>query len=94
MHGCITGLLVCAVSTAHAQKSVRQNAASEKGLELVFDKLRQARAVLRLDLSEERLEVFAHQTMQDRLLRPPPLVKDRVSRRGAQHGFAFQSHPD
>ena len=30
-------LLVCAVSTAHVQKSVRQNAALEKGLELVPD---------------------------------------------------------
>jgi hypothetical protein len=32
--------------------------------------------------------------MQDRFLRPPPLVLDRVRRRGAQHGFAFQSHAD
>jgi hypothetical protein len=32
-------LLVCADSTAHTQKSVRQNAAFEKGLELVVDKL-------------------------------------------------------
>jgi len=76
-------LLVRAVSTVHAQKTVRQNPAFENGLELVFDKLRQARAGLGLDLSEERLEVFAHQTMQDRLLRPPPLVTGRVHRRGS-----------
>jgi len=31
--------------------------------------------------------------MQDRLLRPPPLVPERMRRRGAQHGFALQSHP-
>ncbi len=35
--------------------------------------------------------MFPHQAMQDRLLRPPPLVMVRVRRRGAQHGFAFQS---
>ena len=39
---------------------MRQNAAFEKSLELVFDKLRQAHTVLRLDLSEERLEMFPH----------------------------------
>ena len=37
--------------------------------------------------------MFAHQVMQDRLFRPPPLVMGRVRRRGAQHGFALQSHP-
>ena len=57
-------------------------------------KLRQARSVLRLDLGEERLEMFPHQAMQDRFLRPPPLVMDRARRRGAQHGFAFPSYPD
>ena len=80
---------VRAVSTVHAQKTVRQNPAFEKGLELVFDKLRQARAGPGLDLGEEGLEMFPHQAMQDRLLRPPPLVMDRVRRRGAQHGCAF-----
>jgi hypothetical protein len=38
--------------------------------------------------------MFPHQAMQDRLLGPPPLATDRVRRRGAQHGFALQSHPD
>ncbi|GAB4182385.1 MAG: hypothetical protein Fur0039_27010 [Rhodocyclaceae bacterium] len=38
--------------------------------------------------------MFPHQPMQERLLRPPPLVLDRVRRRGAQHGFALESHPD
>lgn len=37
--------------------------------------------------------MFPHQAMQDRLLRPPPLVMDRARRRGAQHGVALQSHP-
>ncbi|MCC6608911.1 MAG: hypothetical protein IT515_04445 [Burkholderiales bacterium] len=73
---------------------MRQNATFEKGPELVFDKLRQARAGPNFDLSEERLEMFPHQAMQGRLLRPPPLVPDRVRRRGAQHGFALQSQPE
>jgi len=73
---------------------VRQNPAFEKGLKLVSDKLRQARASHGLDLAEERLQMLSHQPMQECLLGPPPLVLDRVRRRGAQHGFAFQSHPD
>ncbi len=73
---------------------MRQDAAFEKGLERLFDKLQQARVSPDFDRGEERLEMFPHQAMQDRLLRPPPLVMDRVRRRGAQHGFAFPSHPD
>ena len=66
----------------------------EKGLELAPDKHRQARDGPGFGLSEERLEMFPHQTMQDRLLRPPSLLPDHVRRRGARHGFALQSHPD
>jgi hypothetical protein len=85
---------VCAVSTAHAQKSVRQNAALEKVLELVPDERGQTRAVPRFDLSEERHEMLPHQPMQERLLGPPLFVLDRVRRSGAQRWFAFQFHPD
>ena len=87
-------LLVCAVNAAHAQKSVRQNAALEKGLELVPDERGQARAGPGLDLGEEGLQMLPHQPMQERLLGPPPLVADRVRRCGAQRWFALQSHPD
>ena len=73
---------------------MRQDAAFEKGVELVLDKPRQACAGLGLDLGEEGLKIFPHQAMQDRLFRPPPLVVDRVRRCGAQHGFALQSHTD
>ena len=76
-------LLVRAVSTTHAQKSVRQDAAFEKSLELVCDKLQQARVGPDFDLGEEGLEMFPHQAVQGRLLRPPPLVMDRVRRGGA-----------
>src|SRR5262249_19660784 len=67
-------LLVRAVSTAQAQKSVGRNAAFEKGLELVFDKLRQARTSPRFNLSEEALKLFLHHLMERRFLGAPPLV--------------------
>jgi len=78
----------------NTKKSVRQNAAFEKGLELLFDEPGQAGAGPGLDLGEEPLEMFPHQAMPDRLLRAPPLVLDRVRGRGAQHGFALQSHSE
>lgn len=70
-------------ATAHAQKTVRQYAAFEKGLELFFDKFRQARAGLGFDLGEEGLELFLHRLIERRFLRPPPLVvnSDRVASR-------------
>ena len=87
-------LLVCAVSTAHAQKSVRENAALEKGPEVVPYERGQAPAVPRFDLSEERLEMLPRQPMQERLLGPPPLVLDSVRRRGAHRWFALPFNPD
>jgi len=41
---------VAALATAQAQKPVRQNAAFEKGIELICDKVGQARSGLSLDL--------------------------------------------
>ncbi|MBL8383042.1 MAG: hypothetical protein JNM90_08220 [Burkholderiales bacterium] len=73
---------------------MRQDAAFEKGLELVSDKLGQARARPGFDLGEEPIEMSPHQAMQDRLFGSPPLVLDRVRPRGARHGFALQFHPD
>jgi hypothetical protein len=67
-------LLMRAVSAAHAQKTMRQDAAFEKGLELVFDELRQARTGSRFDLGEEGLELFLHHLIERRFLRAPPLV--------------------
>ena len=63
-----------AVRTAHAQKTVRPYAAFEIGLELVFDKLRQARTGFRFDLGEEGLELFLHHLLERRFLRAPLLV--------------------
>jgi hypothetical protein len=45
-----------------------------------------------LDLSEERREMFSHQAMQDRLLRPPPLAY-RTLRAGAARNTALRSSP-
>ena len=63
-----------AVRAAHAQKTVRQDAAFEIGLELVFDKLRQARAGLGFDLGEEGRDLFLHHLIERRLFRAPPFV--------------------
>ena len=49
---------------------------------------------LGLGLGEECLQMLPHHPMQERLLGPPPLVLDRVRRRGAQRWFALQFHPD
>jgi len=38
--------------------------------------------------------MLPQQPMQERVLGPPPLVADRVRRRGVQQGFALQSHPE
>jgi hypothetical protein len=46
---------VAALATAQAEKPVRQNAAGEKGIELVFDKLRQTAST---DLRQEAFEVL------------------------------------
>lgn len=73
---------------------MREDAAFEKGRELVFDEFRQVRAGPGLELGEERLEMIPHQAVQDRLLQPPPLIMDRVRRRGEQHGLALKSHPE
>jgi alpha-D-ribose 1-methylphosphonate 5-triphosphate synthase subunit PhnG len=48
-------LLMHAARTAHVQKTVHQYAAFEIGLELVFDKLRQARTGFRFDLGEGKV---------------------------------------
>ena len=67
-------LLIGAPGAAQAQKAVRQDAAFEKGIELVFDKLRQARPGLRFDLGQEGLELFLDQLIQGRFFRAPSLV--------------------
>ncbi|MDP2242268.1 MAG: hypothetical protein Q8K18_19185 [Burkholderiales bacterium] len=69
---------------AQSQETVGKDPAFEKRVELVFDKLRQARRTPGFDFGEERFEMFLHHAIQRRFLRPPPLVADRVCRRGAQ----------
>ena len=67
-------LLMRAVRTAHAQKAMCQYAAFEKGLELVLDKLRQARTGLCFHLGDEGLQLFLHHLIERRFFRAPPLV--------------------
>ena len=47
-----------ALATAHAKKPVRENAAGEEGIELGFDKLRQAASTLGFDLRQKAFEVL------------------------------------
>ena len=53
-------LFVAALRAAHPQEAVRKDAAFEKRVELVFDKLRQTRHALGFDLGEERFEMSLH----------------------------------
>ena len=76
-------LLVAAPGAAQPQQAMGKDAAFQESIELVLDKLWQARCAPGFDLREKRFEVFPHQAIQDRFLWPPPLVVDRVCRRGA-----------
>ena len=80
----------CAQS-AQAQISVGQNAAFEKSLELVFDKLRQARSGPRFDLSEEALKLFLYHLIERRFFRAPPLVM-KSRRMSSQRRFKRSAH--
>ena len=51
---------------------------AEKGIELVFDKVRQAQTGLRFDLGEEGIELFQGRLIQGRFLGTSPLEIDSV----------------
>jgi hypothetical protein len=55
---------------------MRQYAAFEIGLELVFYKCRQTRACLGFDLGDEGLQLFLHRLIERRFCRAPPLVRN------------------
>ena len=59
---------------AQAHKAVGKDAAFEKGVELVFDKVGSARAALSLDLCQEGLEMFLDHLIQRRFFRSPSFV--------------------
>ncbi len=67
-------LLIGAVCATQAQKTVGQNTAIEKSIELVFDKLWETRPGLALDLGEEGLGMLLYQLVQRRLFGTPALV--------------------
>ena len=73
------------VRTAQAQKTVGEDTAFKKGLELGFDKLGQARPGLKLDLGQEGFEVFLDHLVEDGVFGTPPLVVDAPSRRRQLH---------
>ncbi len=68
---------------------MRENAAFEKGIELVFDKRRQARSCLGFDLRQKSLELFLDQLIQDRFFGAPPLVAYFIER-----DRSFQNYRD
>ena len=68
---------MAAVAAAQAQEAVRQDAALEECIELVFDEGRQARTCGGLHVGEECLGVLLDQPVQRGLLGPMALVVDR-----------------
>ena len=70
-------LVLAAVAAVQAQEAVRQDAALEECIELVFDEGRQARTCGGLHVGEEGLGVLLHQAVQRGLLGPVALVVDR-----------------
>jgi|GEM_PF-1943680 len=52
-----------------------------EGIELLFDKLGQARPGLKLDLGQKGLKVFLNQLVKDGFFGAPPLVVDAFSGR-------------
>jgi len=61
-------LVMPAIGAAQAQEAVRQDAAFEERVELVFDELRRAGTGGFFGLREERLGVLLHQTALTRSL--------------------------
>ncbi len=74
-----TSFLMGTLGAAQSEKPVGEDAAFEKGIELVFDKRRQARSCLDFDLRQESLELFLDQLIQDSFFGAPPLVVNWVS---------------
>ncbi len=66
------------LGTAQAQKAVGEDAALEKGVELVLDERRQRHAGLRLRLRKECREVFLDQLIEYRVFGAPTFVVNRV----------------
>ena len=70
-------LVVAAVATAQTREAVRQDAAFEEGVELVFDELRQVCPGSAFGLSEECRGVLLHKAVQRGLFRAVAFVVDR-----------------
>jgi len=78
---------VPAVAAAQAHEAVGEDAALEKGIELVTHKLRQVGASRVLSLPEESGGVLLHQAVQRGLLRSVALVVDRGAVRHPDRRF-------
>ena len=67
-------LIVAALAAAQPQEAVRQDAASQEGVELVLDERPQFGAGAGLGVGDEAGRVLLHQTIQRGLLRAMALV--------------------
>lgn len=76
---------IIAVSRSHQH----QDAALQIRLELVLDKLRQTRPGVRFDLGKERFQIFLHDPIERRFLRPVPIVGEPCTR---LHGLQRRRH--
>ena len=70
-------LVVAAAATAQPQEAMRQDAALQKGVELVLHELRQVGSGGGFDLGEESRGVLLHQAVQRGLVGAVALVVDR-----------------
>jgi hypothetical protein len=59
--------------------------ALQEGIELLFDKIGQARPSLKFDLGQEGSEVFLEQLVEDGIFGTPPLIVDAPSCRRRLH---------
>jgi hypothetical protein len=71
-------LVVPALAAAKPQETVRQDAALEKGVELVLDEPRQLAAGAGFGVGDEAGRVLLHRSVQRGLLRSMPLVVNRA----------------
>jgi len=84
---------VAAIGAVQAQEAVRQDAALQERVELVFDELRQAGTKGLFGLGKEALGMLLHQAVQRGLLGSVALVVDRgamVMRPAGRAGVGLQ----
>ena len=80
------------VPAAQAQKSMCEDSAFQKGLELVFDKLGPARPGFLFDLGKEGVDVVLDDLVEDGVFRPPAFVGSRRTMGDSLTGLGGRPH--